>query len=225
MRFLAAALAFCAVVQVMAQAQVTSIPAAASSSGGGSGINWITFRTLVQATIAGANLSLPSVNAPTATSHENVTNSGNPSQTANAWNYGTLSFAANASAATAQSVQGAIPLASTWSATAGIPLSIVWLAPVSTTGNTLWQIQGQCVATGATPGAFGSATALTASTVAGTVNLWTYAATLMMTTSTVLSGCAAGDTFLFRLFRDHQNAADTMTGAAELISASFGVTE
>jgi hypothetical protein len=183
------------------------------------------FRGLVQNTVGGFNFSTPSLNAPTWVSHENVTSSGDVTTASNAWIYSTLSFAANSTAATASSVQGAFPLNSTWVASAGIPLSIAWLSPVSTSGNVLWQIQGQCVATGATPANFGSPAALTASAAAGTVNVWTYAATLTLTTSNVLSGCAANGTFMFRLFRDHQNGSDTMTGAAEMVSASFGLTQ
>jgi hypothetical protein len=181
------------------------------------------FRGLNQNTVAGWNVSLPGSNAPTLTSVEGAS-SGDVTTLTSAWNYSTLSFAANSTANTANSAQGTIPLVSTAVLSSGITLQLTWRTS-AITGNALWQIQGQCVATGAVPGSFSASTALTASTAAGTTLQWTQTAVLTMTTSNALSGCAAGNIFMFRLYRDHQNASDTITATEELIQAVFGVTQ
>jgi hypothetical protein len=204
--------------------QYTPPPGSSGGGGsGGSGVAYTVFRVLNQNTVAGVNFSIPAANAPTLTSVEGAS-SGDVTTASSAWNYGTLSFAKNGTAATSQSVQGAIPLASTWTSTAGVTLLVKWRA-AAITGNVLWQIQGQCVGTGALPGNFGAAVAMTASTAAGTTLQWTDTALSTLTTANVLSGCAAGNVFLFRLFRDGTNAGDTMLGAAEMVMASFGVTQ
>jgi hypothetical protein len=196
-----------------------------SGSSGGSGVAYTIFRSINQNTISGSNFSLPASNAPTAVSVEGAF-SGDITTLTPAWNFGTLSFAQNASAATANSVEGTVNLAPTWSSSAGITLQITWRA-AAISGNALWKIQGQCVATGGIPGSFNPSKALTASTANGTTLNWTNTAVLTMTTSDALAGCtgSAQATFLFRIFRDHQDAGDTITGAIELVQAVFGVVQ
>jgi hypothetical protein len=193
--------------------------------GGSTSVHNYTFRSINQNTISGSNFSIPASNAPTPVSVEGAS-SGDITTLSSAWNYGTLSFAANSTSNTANSVQGMIPLASTWSSSAGITLQITWRTS-ATSNAVVWAIQGQCVASGALPGSFSSGTAMSASTAAGTTEQWTATSTLTMTTSNVLSGCSAGNDFMFRLYRDHQisGGADTLTSAAELVQAVFGVTQ
>jgi hypothetical protein len=182
----------------------------------------IVLRTLCQNTIGGPNFSTPAANPP---AFNCVTggNAGDVSAAATAWNFGVLSFAENASEATSQSVQGMIPLAPTWSAAAGIPAGLTWrTAPV--VGDSLWRIQGQCIADGEVPGNFSAAVDFTADTAKGTTLQWNDTATLTLTTGDALAGCAAGETFLFRLWRDATQGGDTLAGAAELISARFTLT-
>lgn len=181
----------------------------------------VVFRTVSQNTIAGSNFSLPQNNPPTAISVEGA-NAGDVTAVSSSWSYGTLAFAENSTANTSNSVQGAFPLPSDWSgSTNGMVVVVRWRA-ASTSGNVLWQIQSQCVAAGGVPGNFGSPQAFTASAAAGVTLQWTLA-TKTFTTSDLLSGCTADNLFMFRLFRDATNAADTMTGAAELVTASFKI--
>lgn len=87
----------------------------------------------------------------------------------------------------------------------------------------MWQIQGQCIATAESPGSFGSASTFT--TFTNTDTSWGDVATKTLTTSDVLSGCAASEMFLFRLFRDAQHASDTLAAAVELILADFQLSQ
>jgi hypothetical protein len=185
-------------------------------------VSRIVFRSLSQNTIAGSNFSLPAVNAPSGVSVEGP-NSGNATTSAAAWTFGTLSFAANSTPATAQSVQGAIYLSPTWSASAGITLENTWRTS-ATSGAVVWQIQGQCVGSGA-PASFGTPIAMSPSAANPSPFAWTNTATTILSPSDVLAGCSPGNWFLFRLFRDAQNPSDTVNAAAELVASVFGVTQ
>ena len=198
---------------------VTGIPATWVRKSGGP--QHYTFRGLNQNTVGGFNLSAPEANAPTAVSIEGAS-SGDITSVGSAWNYSTLSFAANASAATGQSGEGSIYIPITWTASDGFKANVTWRTS-ATTGNVLWQIQGQCVATTGIPGNFSVPTAFAASTANGTTLHFTQTSELSLTTSNVLAGCAAGNVFLFRFFRDHQNGSDTLTSAAELVILDFSV--
>lgn len=199
-------------------------PPYGGGSSGGPSVAYTVFRVLNQNTAA--NLFLPATNAPTLVFVEGV-NSGDVTTTATAWNYGTLSFAENGSSATSQSVQGAIQIGP--SATSA-SVVVMWRA-VPTSGNVVWKLQGQCVgpvalpAAKTQPGAFGSPVSFVASGAgtSGSLN-WVKTTALTITTADMLAGCG-GQIFLFRLFRDATDAGDTLVGAAELISATFGVTQ
>jgi hypothetical protein len=182
----------------------------------------IIFRALCQNTVAGPNFSTPASNPPTFTCVTGA-NAGDVSAAATAWNYALLSFAENASEATSQSVQGMIPLPSTWSSAAGIAVDLTWRTS-ATSGDVLWRIQGQCVADAEVPGNFGSVSSFTADTAKGTTLQWNSVPTKTLTTGDVLSGCAAGETFLFRLWRDATQAGDTLAAAADLMAARFTLT-
>lgn len=192
-------------------------------SGGGGGVTeTIVFRTLCQNTIAGPNFSTPATNAPTFTCVTGA-NAGDVSTAITAWNFGTLSFAENATEAAGQSVQGMIPLVSTWVSADGIKVDLTWRTS-AVAGDVLWRVQGQCVADAEVPGNFGTASNFTADTAKGTTLQWNAVTQKTLTTADVLSGCAAGETFLFRLWRDATQAGDTLAAAAELISARFTLT-
>lgn len=170
---------------------------------------------------AGTGFALPAANAPSATCVTGA-NAGDPSTASSAWNYGVLSFTENASAATANSVQGRIKLHASADLTTGNSVVINWRTS-AITGDVVWQIQGQCIADGEVPGNFGTAAAFTADTAKGTTLQWNNTAALTIGTSDVLTGCAAGETFLYRLFRDATHASDTLAATADLISVQFNL--
>jgi hypothetical protein len=213
-------------------------PAAAiwqAPAGGGSGVAYTVFRAINQNTVGGSNFSIPANNGPGCTGSPCIgpqavsvegASSGDVTTLSSAWNFATLPFAANSAANLAQNVEGTVNLAATWSSSAGITLQITWRA-AATSGNALWQIQGQCVATGGIPGTFNASKALTASAANGTTLHETNTAVLTMTTSDALASCtgSAQAIFMFRIFRDHTAGADTITGSVELVQAAFGVTQ
>lgn len=101
-------------------------------------------------------------------------------------------------------------LATDW--TGAIDVRIKWLA-AATTGNVVWGVQVVCVADGETddPAFLTAGTATDAAK--GTTNQTNDASITGLTTT----GCAAGELMHVRVFRDADNASDTMTGDARLI--------
>lgn len=196
------------------------------AAGGGGGSSVVSYYTFAAATCqqgaASTGFALPSSNAPAPTCVTG-SNAGDVTQANSAWNFGTLSFAKNTTAATAQSVQGSFVLPPYWDSSANIPVDVRWRTS-ATSGDVVWQIQGQCVADGEIPGSFSSPAAFAADTAKGAAWQFNDVTTKNLTTSDVLAGCAAGKTFLFRLFRDGTNTSDTLAAAGELISVRFQVT-
>jgi len=154
--------------------------------------------------VASTALAMPSSNYPSATCVEG-------SNTV----YGTLSFAENGAGA-AQSIQGRFPLVSAW--TGAIDVNATWRTS-AIAGDVVWQIRTACVADGETGDpAWNAAQAFTADTAKGTTLQWNDVAQLTGLTTT---GCAAGETLLFKVLRDATDAGDTLAAAAELIWVQF----
>lgn len=158
-----------------------------------------------QGATASVVLATPSTNAPTA----RCINSGT-----------TIFGVADFDAATDQSVQGHFPLPADWDSGIPVIVDIRWLAP-SATGDVVWGIQGICAAVGesAVSPVFSSAQTVTdsAQTPANSVNN----ASITLSTSNVMAGCAPSEEFFFRFFRDADNGSDSMAGAASLVWLSF----
>ena len=156
--------------------------------------------------VASTGFALGSTNYPTATCVEG-TNSV----------YGTLSFAENGAGA-AQSIQGRFRLANDW--TGGIDVNATWRTS-AIAGDVVWQIQTACVADGETGDpAWNAAQAFAADVAKGTTLQWNDVTQLTGLTTT---GCAAGETLLFKFLRDATDAGDTLAAAAELIWVQFKV--
>jgi hypothetical protein len=172
------------------------------------------FRALCQNTVAGANFSLlPGI-------------SSNPAiQNCDPSNYfGGLSFAANTSPSTSNDAYGMVYLPPTWSNTANVSANLKWRT-VGTSGSVVFQLSGQCVAPGGKPGNFGAPLPFPASPAAGLAFGWTDATGMTLTTANVMSGCVAGDVFLFRIFRDHTTGGDTLPVGADLILLDLAVVQ
>jgi hypothetical protein len=117
-------------------------------------------------------------------------------------------------AGTDESAQGAFKLPSDWSG--AIDFDGVWFA-AATSGNVIWALQTVCVADAET-GDPAFNTAQTATDAAkGTTLQWNDFSIASVTTT----GCAAGETLMFKFFRDADNGSDTMTGDARLKSIRF----
>lgn len=115
---------------------------------------------------------------------------------------------------TVQNLQGLLVLPPDWSG--AIDLKLTWRSG-ATTGNVVWQISTACVADGeAMDPSFNAAQLLTDATQ-GTANRRN-SATLSSVTTT---GCAAGETFFFKILRDGGHASDTIANAAHLLTADF----
>jgi hypothetical protein len=96
--------------------------------------------------------------------------------------------------------------------TGALDARIEWRT-TATTGNVVWQIQTACAATGGTMDPAWN-TAQTVTTAAqGTANRRNITTFTGLTTT----GCAAGNTFFFRLVRDPAHASDTIAASAEFI--------
>ena len=115
-------------------------------------------------------------------------------------------------AGTDESGQVSLALPSDW--TGGIDVKYKWLA-AATSGNVVWGVQTSCVADAETDDPSWN-TASTVTDAAKGTTLQTNDASITGVTAT---GCAAGELLHLRIFRDADNASDTMTGDARLIGA------
>jgi hypothetical protein len=178
-----------------------------SGGGGGTRIDYLTFLAgNCQMGAAETGFALPSANYPTPACAEG-TNSV----------YGTLSFAENGAGA-GQSVQARFPLLPDWTST--IDVDVVWRT-AAITGAAVYQIQTACVAAGETGDpAWNAVQKFAADTAEGTTLRWNDVTQLTGLTTT---GCAPGETLLFKFFRDATDAGDTLAAAAELVSVRFKV--
>lgn len=102
--------------------------------------------------------------------------------------------------------------------TGAIDLSGVWRT-AETTGSVVWQIATACVASGETADpAFNSASTITDAALAGANQLNAFS-----TTAITITGCAAGEEFYFRFFRDPDHGSDDLAGTAELVSLTLKI--
>lgn len=152
-----------------------------------------------QGTTAFTAFATPTANSPAA---ECVTGTNT--------NYGVLSF----DAGTDESVQMHMPLPSDW--TGNIDLDLRWRA-AATSGNVIWAVQTICVADGET----GDPAFNTASTVTDAAKGTTLQFNDASMTTITVTGCAAGEELMFKIYRDADAGGDTMTGDAQLIWARF----
>lgn len=153
----------------------------------------------VNGATAGPMLDLPSANAPAAA----VITGTNTI-------YGVLDF----DAATDESVQGSFLLPDDW--TGAIDFYVDWQA-AATTGNAIFALQTICVADSeSSDPVFNTAQTIT-DAAQGTANRRNAASLTAITTT----GCAAGERFHFKFYRDADNASDTMTGDARVKAILF----
>jgi hypothetical protein len=99
---------------------------------------------------------------------------------------------------------------------APIDLKILWQSP-ATTGSVVWAVSTKCVAdgeddTGVLSAAFGGT-----DVTKGTANL----VNVMGLSSITVTGCAGGELFHLQFYRDGSNAADTLSGTANLIGVEL----
>lgn len=107
-------------------------------------------------------------------------------------------------------------LPSDWTGTIGL---IVYWRTTATTGSVVWQMATACVADSEVVDPAWNATQTVTDAALGTT-LWrnTTASTSLTTT-----GCAAGETFYFKLFRDPTHASDTIASTAELLGVQLTI--
>ena len=116
----------------------------------------------------------------------------------------------------ALSIQDNVALPSDFTST--IDVRVKWFT-AAIVGDVVWQVATICVADAETADpAFN-----TASTVTDTAKGTTLQLNDASATSITVTGCAAGETLRLRIFRDADNAGDTMTGDAELLNAQITV--
>lgn len=140
--------------------------------------------------------SLPTTNAAAATC-----NTGTNTQK------GTLDFADGANTISAQA---SFALTADW--TGAIDVRLKWFAGTATTGAVKWDASTICVADAETSDpAFNTVSTVT-DTVKGTVNQDNDAAIAGIT----ITGCAAGELLYFKISRDANAGADTMTDTARV---------
>jgi len=124
---------------------------------------------------------------------------------------GVLDFADGASVLSAQ-LQRLLP--GDW--TGNVDVKLVWHTP-ATTGSVVWQVATACVADAET----GDPVFNTASTVTdaakGTANQFNDASI----TSLTMTGCAAGESWFVRVFRDPANGSDTLADTARLVAVEL----
>ena len=95
----------------------------------------------------------------------------------------------------------------------GLKIRIIWTATTATTGNTVWLSALERMTTDIDVDSFDTAASVTTTTSA-TSGVPNYSEI----TLTTIDGVTAGDGFRIKITRDATNAADTMTGDAELIA-------
>lgn len=137
--------------------------------------------------------------------------------TAGTTNTGIIRGYAQFDAATDEAVQTEFPLSGAW--TGAIDIKLKWRA-AATTGDVIWATQTACFADAEVDdAAWNTQHTFAADTAKGTTLQLNDASA----TSITVTGCAAGETLRLRIFRDADNAGDTMTGDAELLNAQITV--
>lgn len=109
---------------------------------------------------------------------------------------------------------GVIPQGATL--TSGIKARIFWAATSATSGDVRWSVEFEKYGTDIDSDSFDTATTAT-TTTSGTSGI----VVVTEITATAIDSLAAGDQFRVRIKRDAANAADTMTGDAELVAVEI----
>lgn len=108
-------------------------------------------------------------------------------------------------------IQDSFMLPTGW--TGAIDFRLKWKTP-ATAGDIVWQLATACVADGETGDPAWNAAQAIVDTAKGTTLQFNDAAQAGVTTT----GCAAGETFFWKLFRQRTHASDTLADVADLIS-------
>jgi hypothetical protein len=111
------------------------------------------------------------------------------------------------------------PLPSDWTASGGLHARINWRAISTTANDVVWLVQTGCLEAGAASTAisFNAADAFTADTNLGTTLQHNHTVSQALTTT----GCAAGETFYFKVLRDTDTAGDTLDQDVQFIWIEF----
>ncbi len=111
------------------------------------------------------------------------------------------------------------PLPSDWTATGGLHAIINWRAVSTTANDVVWLVQTGCTAAGeaSTAISFNTADAFQADTNQGTTLQHNLTASTALTTT----GCAAGETFYFKVLRDTDTSGDTLDQDVQMIWIEF----
>lgn len=111
-------------------------------------------------------------------------------------------------------LQNSIRLPADW--TGAVGMNLYWLSS-ATSGNVVWQIQTACAGDGELPDqSWNAAQTVTDATKAsgGQENTASFPALTM-------TGCAAGEMFMFKLLRDPAHASDTLGDTAKLVGVEL----
>lgn len=103
--------------------------------------------------------------------------------------------------------------------TTAIALAIKWRT-AATSGSVVWQVATACVADGETMDPAWNAAQTVTDAAKGVANQLNDAAIASLT----LSGCADGEQFFFKFFRDPDHGSDDLAATAELVDLAFTVT-
>lgn len=102
--------------------------------------------------------------------------------------------------------------------TGAIDLMVFWRTS-AITGNAVWQFQTACVADSEVVDPAWNAAQTVTDAALGT----TFWRNSTSSTSLTTTGCAAGETFYFKLFRDPTHASDTLGAIAELLGVQLTI--
>jgi hypothetical protein len=163
----------------------------------------ITFQAAIcQAGVAATAFNLPTANAPAKT----CINSGS-----------TVLASLDFDPTVDESIQSWYRLPGDF--TGNIDLELKWKAG-ATSGDAVWSVQTICVADAET---IDNPTFNAAQILQDTAKGTTLQMNDVSLSSITITGCAATEILLFKLFRDADHANDTMTGDASLVAATFTV--
>lgn len=101
----------------------------------------------------------------------------------------------------------------------GLTITLVWMGASATSGNVIWTATIERIADGGhdlDADSWGTTVTATAAAASATSGKTTYT-TIALTSGAQMDSLAAGEAFRLLITRDADNAADTMTGNAQLI--------
>lgn len=103
----------------------------------------------------------------------------------------------------------------------GLTVRLWWLATSATTGDVKWNVQIERMDTGTDLDADSFAAAQTATTTTSATSGAPVSTDVAFTSGAQMDSLAAGESFRLKVTRDANDAADTMTGDAELLSVEI----